>query len=160
MHSLAVNFIYLHIQIVYFSNKYMKIRFIKFVGLFLISLAPFIFSSCEPDDTSASNDWVGNWRITEDIVYPQKKSTAGTIRIDPENENKIIISGELFGLNSSFKITGTVSSTSSTSVTFSREGSFKITGSAKLTNKEITFNFTYTSENGVTETYTRKAVKI
>lgn len=129
------------------------------ISMVIVFLSIIFFSSCAPDQYSPSEDWVGRWKIEEDINYPQKKSTSGRIWINPINDRELMISGELFGLNSSFIITAKVNSTRS--VSFERIGDFTIKGSANLdSEKQITFKFTYSSENNSSESYTRKAIKI
>ena len=127
-----------------------------FFALFVLSLG---FWSCEPDYFSPSKDWEGRWKIEEAITYPQKKSTSGEIWIDPDNDRKLIISGELFGLNSSFLIEAKVSTT--TSISYERDGDFKIEGTANLIKKdEIRFKFTYTSEAGNSQEFIRTARRV
>ena len=104
--------------------------------------------------------------MSEDIIFPQTKNnqnsiktSSGTIKIDPNNERKIIISGELFGLNPSFSISASVVSSNAT---FDQKvGIYQIKGTAVLNNSnQITFNFTITTENSNTETYNRIAIRI
>ncbi len=134
----------------------MRNRIITILSILFVALA---FSSCEPDNTLASSDWNGNWRMSEDIIFPQTKSSSGTIKVDPNNERKIIISGELFGLNSSFSI---IADVISTNANFDQMVSnYKIKGTATLNNaNQITFNFTITTENNNSEVYKRIAIRI
>ncbi len=141
----------------------MRNRIIAILSILFTTLS---FFACEPDNTLASSDWNGNWRISEDIIFPQTKTnqnsiktSSGTIKIDPNNERKIIISGELFGLNPSFNISASVVSSNAT---FDQKvGIYQIKGTAVLNNSnQITFNFTITTENSNTETYNRIAIRI
>lgn len=75
---------------------------VRILALISILFTAFAFVGCEPDETLASSDWNGNWRMNEEIIFPQTKAnlikaSSGTIKIDPNNERKIIISGELLG---------------------------------------------------------------
>lgn len=132
---------------------------LKPIWLLLIFISVFNFLSCTPDPYSPSEEWEGRWKIEEEITYPQKKSTSGSIWLNPNNDRELMISGELFGLNSSFIITAKVNTT--TTISYERVGDFTIKGTATLnSDKQITFKFTYTSEFGNSESYTRKAIKI
>lgn len=146
--------------------KHSKIMRNKIIALLGILFTTFSFFSCEPDTTVASSDWEGKWRISEDIIFPQTKenqnfakSSSGTIKIDPNDERKIIISGELFGLNPTFSISASVVSTNAN---FDQKvGIYQIKGTAVLNNSnQINFKFTITTENNNTETYNRIATRI
>jgi len=144
----------------------MKNKIIALFSILLISIAV-VLSSCAADSTSASSDWNGNWRMDEDITFPQTKgseligakTTSGTIKVDPNDADKIIISGELFGLYSSLSISATV--VSSTASYEQQVGLYKIKGTAVLEDEdEITFSFKITTENDNSESYTRTAIRI
>lgn len=143
----------------------MKNKIIALLSILLVSIA-LVFVACEPDDTSASSDWNGNWRFNEEVIFPQTKSNlsgiktnSGTIKVDPNDKNKIIISGELFGLYSSYSISATVAST--TASYEQQLGIYKIKGTATLDDSDqITFKFKITTENNNSESYTRTAIRI
>ncbi|MFA6201026.1 MAG: hypothetical protein WC679_11540 [Bacteroidales bacterium] len=144
----------------------MKNKIIPLFSILLVSIT-LIFSSCAADSTSASSDWNGNWRFNEEVIFPQTKSNlssgiktnSGTIKVDPNDENKIIISGELFGLYSSYSISATVAST--TASYEQQIGIYKIKGTATLDDSDqITFKFKITTENDNSESYTRTAIRI
>src|SRR5574344_1872407 len=90
-------------------------RTILFIGLWLVAVVV-LFSACTADDTEASKDWVGNWKMTQEITWPQTKADnnlpSGTITIDANNKDKIIISGGL--LNCQTNISASVVSQSAT----------------------------------------------
>ena len=81
------------------------------------------------------------------------------IKIDPNNDRKIIISGDLFGLYSTLSINASVVST--TASYDQQVGIYRMKGTATLVDEdEITFKFTITTENNYSESYTRTAIRI
>ncbi|MDR0971869.1 MAG: hypothetical protein LBM25_05760 [Bacteroidales bacterium] len=131
---------------------------------FLLLIFALSFSSCQEDDTLPSSWWNGTWQIDQEIVFPQTKninlkSYQGTIQISTKAKRNIIISGSLFGLNSSFSIEATVVSTNAT--IDSNIGGYRIKGSAIIEDKDnITFSITITSENQDVKSYTLKAIRV
>jgi hypothetical protein len=138
----------------------------KFIAIFSVLLALLTFSACEPDNTLASSDWNGNWKLNEEIIFPQTKtniksakSSSGTIRIDPNDERKIIISGELFGLSSSESISA--SATSSSASFNQKVGIYTLEGTATLSGKDqIKFQIKITTENNNAASFSRIAIRI
>lgn len=144
----------------------MKNKIIALLSISLISIS-LLFTSCESDTNNASSDWNGNWRMSEDVIFPQEKNSdysgiktpSGTIKVDPNDADKIIISGDLFGLYSSLSISATV--VSSTASYEQQVGLYKIKGTATLNDTdEITFKFKITTESNYTESYVRTAIRI
>lgn len=138
----------------------------KFIAIISVLFALLTFSACEPDKTLASSDWNGNWKLNEEIIFPQTKNnlksaknSSGTIRIDPNDDRKIIISGELFGLSSMESISA---SATSSSASFNQKiGLYKIEGAATLNTKDqIKFQIKIITENNNTENYSRIAIRI
>ena len=134
----------------------------RFKVLILV-VCSILIVSCEPEnETLTSSEWVGNWVITEDIVFPSKsivKSHNGTIRVKPSDNDYIIISGELFGMNSSISIEAKVYDRKAD---FSQMvgGSYYLEGNAELkTDNEIFFDFDITLEDKKLS-YERTAVRI
>lgn len=132
----------------------------------LLAFVSLTFVSCESDDTVASKNWDGRWQLNEEVVFPQTKgdllfakSNSGTIKIDPNNDRKIIISGDLFGLYSTLSIAASVVST--TASYDQKVGIYRMKGTATLVDEdEITFKFTITNDNNYSESYTRTAIRI
>lgn len=143
----------------------MENKIIALLSILLVSIS-LVFTSCTSDSTKASSDWNGNWRMSEEIIFPQAKSGAsgiktpsGTIKIDPNDSEKIIISGDLFGLYSSLSISATV--VSSTASYEQKVGLYTIKGTANLNDTdEITFKFKITTETNYSESYVRTAIRI
>lgn len=143
----------------------MKNKIIALLSILLVSIS-LLFTSCTSDTTKASTDWNGNWRMSEEIIFPQAKSgssgiktPSGTIKIDPNDSEKLIISGDLFGLYSSLSISATV--VSSTASYEQQVGLYKIKGTATLDDTdEITFKFKITTETNYSESYVRTAIRI
>jgi len=140
----------------------------KIIALFgvLLALVSVTFFSCKTDETLASEDWNGRWQFSQDVVFPQTKnnenfpkSSNGTIKIDPNNNRKIIISGDLFGLYSTLSISADVVSTTAT---FDQTvGVYKMKGTATIVSEDrINFKFTITTESNYSESYERTATRI
>lgn len=129
------------------------LRLIKY----FILVMPIVFFSCSPDDDNDTSQWIGTWEINEEIVFPHNKTTyIGEIIQDNNNKNKIIISGNLLGLNSSYSLPATVSSSTAT---FDQTTSFNINGKATLINSDsIKFSFSITQDN-ITKNYVVGAKK-
>ena len=136
-------------------------KIVVLVNLLLVAMA-LSFVACTDNSNDASEDWAGNWKMTQDIVWPQTKADdnlpAGTITIDKSNKNKIIIAGGL--LNSPTNITASVSSDNA-SFSATIDKNYTIKGTATLSNSsKITFKFTIYTEGDKSQTYSRTAVKI
>lgn len=145
--------------------KEMKNKFIILLGV-LFAFISISFQSCQEDQTLASNDWNGRWKLNENVIFPQtknnedpKNTNIGTIKIDPNDSRLIIISGDLFGLYSSLEIKASVVTT--TASFEEKVGNYKMKGTGILVNKdEIKFRFTITTEANDSESYERIAKRI
>ncbi|MCK9162874.1 MAG: hypothetical protein WCR29_00685 [Bacteroidales bacterium] len=143
----------------------MKNKIITLLGV-LFAFLSITFVSCQEDQTLASDDWNGSWKLSEDVIFPQTKkmenstkSNTGTIKIDPNDSRQIIISGDLFGLYSTLEIRATVVTTSAS---FEQQvGGYKMKGTGVLVSGDkINFNFTITTETNDIESYERTATRI
>ena len=133
------------------------------IKVLILVVSSILIVSCEPEnETLTSSDWVGNWVMTEDIVFPSKsgvKSHNGTIRVNPSDDDYIIISGEVFGMNSSISIEAKVYDRKAD---FSQMvgGSYYLEGNAELkTDNEIFFDFDITLEDKK-QSYERTAIRV
>ena len=133
------------------------------IKVLILVVSSILIVSCEPEDeTLTSLDWVGNWVMTEDIIFPSKagtKSHNGTIRINPSDDDYILISGVLFGMNSSISIEAKVYDRKAD---FSQivGGSYYLEGNAELkTDNEIFFDFDITLEDKK-QSYERTAIRV
>jgi hypothetical protein len=124
---------------------------IKIKIKYMVFLLPLFIFGCSPDNEDYTGDWVGTWKINKDVIFPQVKSShSGDIIKDESTSNKIIISGTLLGLNSSYTLPATVSSSTAT---FDKTTTFHIKGKAILyDNDSMTFKFTVTQDN-ITQSY-------
>ncbi len=137
----------------------MKKVYWKGVFLVFLSVMTFSFFSCVEDGvTYDATDWEGRWEISEEIVFPKSTKASYIGNIKKVDESNILISGELFGLNSSCEISAKISSKTAN---FDQvvSGMYRLVGSATLDSDTITFKFDIKVDDK-TKGYTRIAVKL
>lgn len=123
------------------------------VGLMLV------VGACSPDKDDYTKDWVGYWRTNKDLNFPNvKASNYGTIRKVEDKNNKLEISGDLFGISQLYIFQASVSSQRRASISY--DGNFSVTGNAYFNEQDtIVFYLTVTQDNK-TANDTITAVKI
>lgn len=137
----------------------MKKSFWKVLSFICVFVFTFSFFSCvESGTTYTASDWEGVWKIDEEIVFPKSTKASYKGSIKAVDDYNIIISGELFGLNSSCEVAAIVSSKTAK---FDQmvSGNYQLVGSATLANDTITFKFDIKLDDK-TKGYTRKAIKL
>jgi hypothetical protein len=124
---------------------------------YLVFLLPMFMFACSPDNDDYADNWTGTWKTNEDVVISEGKSThIGDITKDETASNKVIISGTLFGMNSSYSLPAEVGSSTAT---FNKTTTFTINGKATLYDSDsITFKFSIT-KNNITKSYVIGATK-
>ena len=105
------------------------------ISIFCLCAVLFAFCSCSPEHEDYTKDWTGNWKTSDETVFPQAKYThRGTIVKQSGERNMIIISGTLLGLNSSYKIPVKLTSTSRGTLDYT--SGFTINGTAVRNTKD------------------------
>lgn len=115
--------------------------------VFILVVLATLTYACEPDRDDYTEDWVGEWKTTEDTKFPQTKYLhQGTIVKDNSQRNRIILSGTILGINSSYQIPIKLSSDEKGSIDYTN--GFTISGTAKRNVKDtITLQMTISQEN-------------
>jgi len=114
--------------------------------ILLFAIATLVFA-CKPDREDYTEDWIGEWKTTEDAKFPQTKYLhQGTIIKDNSERNQIILSGTILGINSSYQIP--IKLSSDTKGTINYTNGFTINGSAIHNVKDtITLKMNISQEN-------------
>ena len=138
----------------YYFCRY-KTKFLRFTAMkklqkiYLLLLLPLFFASCSPnDDEDYTKKWIGSWKTSDQLNFPLTKAVYhGTISKVDGVDNKVVVDGGLFDLNSSFQMPMQLSSEYEAS--FNYTSGVRLEGTAKMNNNKdtLTFYLTVTIDN-------------